>query len=210
MFFKITSHILRNMHMVRAWWCFVVARWWLIFFPLFGIASLLLGNRIIIGQIYDYPNATGVTFTNMGKHIPLVYCECFILPQQNKAQQNMGISYEAYWAFGCYEICIWVRSRNCGCLVTWFCYQLIAKPGNKTATVPWPDPYGVVVFAVAVPSIFVDTWYSFTYILHLCSIDIGLVLGVLHHQWSNPEGYGQNQEINNDAKTQQNTCVHYF
>ena len=36
---------------------------------------------------------------------------------------------------------IWVRSRNCGCLVTWFCYQLIAKPGNMTATVPWPDPY---------------------------------------------------------------------
>ena len=34
---------------------------------------------------------------------------------------------------------IWVRSRNCSCLVTWFCYQLIAKPGNKTATVPWPD-----------------------------------------------------------------------
>ena len=34
----------------------------------------------------------------------------------------------------------WVRSRNCGCLVTWFCYQLIAKPGNKTAAVPWPDP----------------------------------------------------------------------
>ena len=35
----------------------------------------------------------------------------------------------------------WVRSRNCGCLVTWFCYQLIAKPGNKRATVLWPDPY---------------------------------------------------------------------
>ena len=31
----------------------------------------------------------------------------------------------------------------CGCLVTWFCYQLIAKPSNKTATVPWPDPYTV-------------------------------------------------------------------
>ena len=38
---------------------------------------------------------------------------------------------------------IWVRSRNCGCLVTWFSYQLIAKPGNKTATVSWPDPYAV-------------------------------------------------------------------
>ena len=36
---------------------------------------------------------------------------------------------------------IWVRSWNCGCLVTWFCYKLIAKPGNKTVAVPWPDPY---------------------------------------------------------------------
>ena len=34
----------------------------------------------------------------------------------------------------------WVRSRNCVWLVTWFCYQLIAKPGNKTDTVSWPDP----------------------------------------------------------------------
>ena len=39
---------------------------------------------------------------------------------------------------------IWVRSRNWGCLVTWFCYQLIAKPGNKTAAVSWPDPYASV------------------------------------------------------------------
>ena len=37
--------------------------------------------------------------------------------------------------------CLWVRSWNCGCLFTWFCYQLIAKPGNKAATVSWPDPY---------------------------------------------------------------------
>ena len=29
---------------------------------------------------------------------------------------------------------IWVRSWNWGCLVTWFCYQLIAKPGNKKAS----------------------------------------------------------------------------
>ena len=39
------------------------------------------------------------------------------------------------------QILIWVRSQNCGCIVTWFCYQLIAKPGNKTAAVLWPDPY---------------------------------------------------------------------
>ena len=36
---------------------------------------------------------------------------------------------------------IWVRSRNCGRVATRPCYQLIAKPGNKTATVSWPDPY---------------------------------------------------------------------
>ena len=35
---------------------------------------------------------------------------------------------------------IWIRSRRCGCLVTWFCYQMIAKPGNKTAAPSWPDP----------------------------------------------------------------------
>ena len=47
------------------------------------------------------------------------------------------------WSFECWPIhtCIWVRLRNCGCLVTWFCYHLIAKPGNKTAEVSWPDPY---------------------------------------------------------------------
>ena len=46
-----------------------------------------------------------------------------------------------HWEYWIYLLFIWVRSRNCGCLVTWFCYQLIAKPGNKTAAVLWPDPY---------------------------------------------------------------------
>ena len=56
-------------------------------------------------------------------------------------------------------ITIWVRSRNCSCLVTWFCYQLIAKPGDKTATVSWPDPYfnnhtlhHVIVGSISIPN----------------------------------------------------------
>ena len=36
---------------------------------------------------------------------------------------------------------ILVRLWRCGCLVTWFCYQLIVKPGNKTAAPSWLDPY---------------------------------------------------------------------
>ena len=46
--------------------------------------------------------------------------------------------------FLCHKDNIWVRSWNWGCLVTWFCYQLIAKPDNKTAAVPWPDPYTLI------------------------------------------------------------------
>ena len=34
----------------------------------------------------------------------------------------------------------WVGSWRCGCLVTWFCYQLMAKPGNKNTTPSWPRP----------------------------------------------------------------------
>ena len=41
----------------------------------------------------------------------------------------------------CIMVYIWIRSRNCGCLVTRPCYQLIAKPGYKTDTVTRPDPY---------------------------------------------------------------------
>ena len=36
---------------------------------------------------------------------------------------------------------IWVKSWRRGCLITWFCCQLIAKPGNNTASLPWQDPH---------------------------------------------------------------------
>ena len=52
-------------------------------------------------------------------------------------------------------ICIWVRSQNWGCLVTWFCYQLIPKPVNKTATVSWPDPFIISINCAASVS---GTW----------------------------------------------------
>ena len=39
---------------------------------------------------------------------------------------------------------IWVRSRRCGCLVTWFCYRLIAKPGNRTTAPSWSNLYNFV------------------------------------------------------------------
>ena len=39
-----------------------------------------------------------------------------------------------------HELWKWVGSWMCGCLVTWFCYQLIAKPGNKTAAPSCPYP----------------------------------------------------------------------
>ena len=41
-------------------------------------------------------------------------------------------------------VCIFGSGHGrCGCLVTWFCYQPIAKPGNNTAAPPWPEPFDV-------------------------------------------------------------------
>ena len=37
----------------------------------------------------------------------------------------------------------WPGLWRWGCLVAWFCYLLIAKPGNKTAAPPLPGPHAV-------------------------------------------------------------------
>ena len=65
---------------------------------------------------------------------------CFVI--------RAGLNAVYLTAFNMSHIVIWVRSRNCGCLVTWFCYQLIAKPGNKTAAVLWPDPYTGIILCM--------------------------------------------------------------
>ena len=38
--------------------------------------------------------------------------------------------------------------------VTWFCYQSIAKPDNKTATVSWPDQYLLLLKHVVLKTFF--------------------------------------------------------
>ena len=71
---------------------------------------------------------------------------CYYSARKGRAityKMVMKLSLGSFCMFhvSCLTINIWVRSWNCGCLVTWFCYQLIAKPGNKTAAVLRPDPY---------------------------------------------------------------------
>ena len=70
--------------------------------------------------------------------IPFWWC-CFPLHQTDGPHKP-----------GCHwrEVCIWVRSRRSGCLVNWFCYHLIAKPGNKTAAPSWPDPYATMLVSL--------------------------------------------------------------
>ena len=65
--------------------------------------------------------------THLNMNLPCYQC-------RNSHYKDMGIPIPGKTIF------IWVRSRRCVCLVTWFCYQLIAKPGNKTAAPTWPDP----------------------------------------------------------------------
>ena len=55
-------------------------------------------------------------------------------------QVSMDLSYTYTYLYIYIYIYIWVSSWRCGCLVTWFRYQLIAKPGNKTGTPPWLEP----------------------------------------------------------------------
>ena len=60
----------------------------------------------------------------------LTYC------QRDQCTRKTCMIHQTFvrWAF------IWVRSQS-SCLVTWFCYQLVAKPGNKTAAPSWRDSY---------------------------------------------------------------------
>ena len=48
------------------------------------------------------------------------------LPCVNMAGRALLAGYHRYMGF----------VMGCSCFVTWFCYQLIAKPGNKIATPP--------------------------------------------------------------------------
>ena len=79
-------------------------------------------------------------------------CKESFLPatSMTKSKSNLISSWSANaWNLLLLFAIIWVRSRNCSCLVTWFCYQLIAKPGNKTATVPWPDQYHEYIYSLS-------------------------------------------------------------
>ena len=60
---------------------------------------------------------------------------------------------------------IWVRSQRSNWLVTWFCYQLIAKSGNKWVAPLWPDPYIHVLVII---------------VLHLFTGKNGYFLGIRH------------------------------
>ena len=53
---------------------------------------------------------------------------------------------------------LWVRSLRCGCLATWFCYHLIAKPGNKTTTPQWSDPYQWLSMPLLLASPEIGSW----------------------------------------------------
>ena len=75
----------------------------------------------------------------------------------------------------------WVRSQRCGCLVTWFCYQMIAKPGNKTAAPSWPDPDRRVIHGCMDPILFFITVHVCCYFgdqfCYWCySVEWGIVL----------------------------------
>ena len=59
--------------------------------------------------------------------------------EQCSAEQITGVEHKHFSKFST----ISASWRSCGCLVTWFCYQLITKPGNKPVAPPSAGPYSV-------------------------------------------------------------------
>ena len=94
-------------------------------------ALMMILFFITIILAYFYPNRRKDDEPQLKILVPTLVTPS---PSRSQGHHHRQQVYWSYW-------CIWVRSRNCGCLVTWFCYQLKAEPGNKTATVSWPDPY---------------------------------------------------------------------
>ena len=50
--------------------------------------------------------------------------------------------WEVIWKQG-FKLIYWSGHEGGACLVTWFCYHLIAKPNNKAGAPSLPDPYVV-------------------------------------------------------------------
>ena len=68
----------------------------------------------------------------------VIYCiDGLVQERRNSSALAMDYGVKS----SCTNPSIWGGSCRCGCLVTWFCHQSIAKAGDQTATPPTPDPY---------------------------------------------------------------------
>ena len=79
-------------------------------------------------------------------HFEMAWCSCnviVIICHYDGIGSECWVRSEHFWLLrfgGYFALCKWVISQRCTWLVTWFCYHLIAKSGNKTASPSWPDP----------------------------------------------------------------------
>ena len=100
---------------------------WLVDFPHKGpVTPYLYGLYISKDSLYIYNLKDSLTMNT------------YIFNHMQTQFYRYIISYK-YFIY--IYICIWVRSQRRACLVTWFCYHMRAKPGNKTVPPSWPDPY---------------------------------------------------------------------
>ena len=131
------------LQLVQSFLCWHVAGWsWGKICWWFSI-RIIFNWKLYFGVIEQANVTSQQMFSISWQHSFHVMCKQILCSHQ----QNLhGSKIKFCTLFRSLSICgicefkIWARSRNGGCLVTWFCYQLIAKPGYKTATVPWPDP----------------------------------------------------------------------
>ena len=93
------------------------------------------------------PRVTRVVMSEVAKETPIALP---IMSEKNEQVEVISSLVQVIWK-SIYKkirieihIALWVWSQRCGCLVSCFCYQLIAKLSNNTVAPSWPYPYIVL------------------------------------------------------------------
>ena len=104
---------------------------------------------ITIGSSPVWHRTICSTYTHLWVIVPPKKCEVLI-KIGNEILEKMQLEYGVFKVATIFFISQYGSGHEgavallTGFAIIWFCYQMIAKPGNKTAVPSWPDTYGTV------------------------------------------------------------------
>ena len=117
-----------------------VMAWHRILLAIWRVNSILSINMLFVSRDFC-PQESWIPSTDDWSQNPNQTWWC-------KVRKNCRCCATLTWKMKCLFKVMWVELWWCGFLVTWFCYAVIVKPGNKTATPPWSDQYHIYIASV--------------------------------------------------------------